>query len=71
MSNDSGDAWVTPESIAPFLGDFYERVARRLGVGTSLVLRVALGEHKSKRIEEGIEQELRAIVGRIREEPAA
>lgn len=39
----------------------FSRVARQLGVDRSLVSRVASGERRSKRVEEGLREELRRI----------
>lgn len=61
MTSDSRKCTVTPVTLAPFLEGFYERVARQVGVDTSLVVCVALGEYESPDIEDALERELKAI----------
>ncbi len=48
-------------NLIPLIRGFYGRVARQLNVRPSYVIRVARGEHRSKRVEASLERELRRI----------
>jgi hypothetical protein len=61
MKRDSSVSKLSPRDLAPFLNGFYKRVAHQLGVSASFVIRVALGECKSKIIEDGLRRELEVI----------
>jgi hypothetical protein len=51
---------VVPES-GSFFKNFYRNVAARLDVDTEIVIRVALGQQRSRKIEAAMERELRRI----------
>jgi hypothetical protein len=52
---------LTPNSGTPF-ENFYKNVAAQLDVDPECVIRVALGEQRSRKIEMAMERELKRIV---------
>ena len=67
MTRDSEEISPSLESLAPFLEGFYERVARRAGVGAPLVVQAALGNCESRTIENALRVELEAISSQLKE----
>lgn len=62
---------LVPQSLAPFLDGFYERVARRQGVDVAVVISVARGESRSRAIEGELERELQRIASLAGKEQVA